>query len=73
MKKRKICWIILVILDVGLFICGFIYKSWVLSLLALGVILIVRTFAYDLLFKDFDKKWDKKYKIMTEKRKGRNK
>lgn len=71
MIKRKIGWIILVILDVGLLIYGFIYKNWFLSLLALGVIIIVRIFAYDLLFKSFDEKWDKRRKDYIKKKEGK--
>ncbi|GAA3010063.1 hypothetical protein GCM10019998_02720 [Tetragenococcus solitarius] len=71
MKKGKICWTILVLLDAVLLLCGFIYKNWVLSLMALGLILMVRIFAYDLLFKSFDEKWDKKRKdyVRKERRK----
>lgn len=51
MKWRKFCWIMVIILDLVLFTYGFIYKNWILSIIALGLILIVRLFAYDLLFK----------------------
>jgi len=67
---RKFCWIIVIILDVVLFIYAFIYKDWILSIIALGLILIVRLFAYDLLFKNFDEKWDKKHRNYKKKKEG---
>ncbi|AYW46635.1 hypothetical protein LQF61_03485 [Tetragenococcus koreensis] len=70
MKKRAFYWKILIVLDVGLFLYGFIYKNWVLSLVALGLILMVRIFAYDLLFKSFDEKWDERHRNYTKKKEG---
>ncbi|BAK95406.1 hypothetical protein TEHAL1_19040 [Tetragenococcus halophilus] len=69
MKWRKFCWIMVIILDLVLFTYGFIYKNWILSIIALGLILIVRLFAYDLLFKKFDEKWDKKHKNYKKRKK----
>lgn len=69
MKRRKFRWIMVLILDLVLFIYGFIYKNWILSIIALGIILIVRLFAYDLLFKKFDEKWDKKHKNYKKRKK----
>ncbi len=69
MKRRKFRWIMVLILDLVLFIYGFIYKNWILSTIALGIILIVRLFAYDLLFKKFDEKWDKKHKNYKKRKK----
>ncbi|MDN6146566.1 MAG: hypothetical protein L0J02_10315 [Tetragenococcus koreensis] len=70
MKWRKFCWIMVIILDLVLFTYGFIYKNWILSIIALWLILIVRLFAYDLLFKKFDEKWDKKHKNYKKKKEG---
>ncbi|PAB00351.1 hypothetical protein AKL21_10240 [Enterococcus canintestini] len=66
--RNKSFWICIILFDLGFLFYGFLMKSWFWSLLSLIIVMLVKYFSYDLLFKKFDDKWDKKHKIYLEKK-----
>ncbi|WP_440895252.1 hypothetical protein ACS127_11855 [Amphibacillus sp. Q70] len=68
MRDRKTLWIILLLIDSALLIYSFISKSWWLSVLSLVIVLVIKHFSYDLLFKKFDEAWDKRHEELKSRR-----
>lgn len=66
--KNKSFWIIIILIDLGFLSYGFLTKSWFLSLLSLFIVMLVKHFSYDLLFKQFDEEWNQKHKTYLEKK-----
>lgn len=66
--QQNLFWIAVILFDLGLLIFGFLIKSWILSLLALTIILVVKRYGYNLLFRKYDDDWDYKRQEYLEKK-----
>ena len=66
--QKKLFWITVILFDMGLLIYGFLANDWFLSLLALVLVLVIKRYGYDLLFKKYDEEWDQKHQEYVEKK-----
>lgn len=72
MKESKSFWISVILLDVLLLIYSFQFKNWIISAIAFVLMLLIKHFAYDLLFAKFDNNWDRKHAEYLKRKKGLN-
>ncbi|EOL44665.1 hypothetical protein RV11_GL002414 [Enterococcus phoeniculicola] len=66
--KKKLFWILCILADLVLLVIGFIKSNFLISMLALGLILFIKQKSYPLLFQTFDEEWDKKRAAFKAKR-----
>nr|WP_320164444.1 hypothetical protein [uncultured Trichococcus sp.] len=72
MKESKLFWVSIIIVDVLMLAYSFLFKNWVLSVAAFVLMLLIKHFAYDLLFAKFDKNWDIKHAEYVKRKKELN-
>lgn len=73
LAQQKLFWIAVILFDSGLLIYGFLAKNWVLSFLALVIVIAIKQYGYDLLFKQYDEDWDRKRQEYLEKKRRHQK
>ncbi|MFV0380780.1 MAG: hypothetical protein ACK5KR_00875 [Breznakia sp.] len=66
--REKSLWIICILFDLVLLVIGFIKHNFLISMMALALILVVKKKAYPLLFQKFDEEWDEKRATFKAKR-----
>ncbi len=72
-KQNKLFWSLMILANGGLLVYAFIAKSMLVSIISLCLLFIIKHFSYDLLFKDFDERWDRKSKEFKKRRRATTK
>lgn len=66
--KKKWFWRSLIVINILLLFYSFMTKNWLLSIATLILVLIIKHYAYDLLFKKFDDEWDQRHAEVKKRR-----
>jgi len=67
-RRQKLFWVSAIVGNMVLWGYSFLEKNGCLSLLALVLVLFIKRYGYDLLFKKYDEKWDQKHQEFIEKK-----